>query len=102
MSPVHALFPDVDDRTFAIAFVSLFMQITGYLQTPYVFGPSWSPFETLGNIFITPATEKGMEVTKSLAEKVEKNPQEDSISDDDAIKNKKSKSKKSKSKQKAS
>lgn len=34
----------LDDKTFAIAFVSLFMQIMGILQIPAFLGPSFSPF----------------------------------------------------------
>jgi hypothetical protein len=34
----------LDDRTFAVVFVSLFMQIMGILQIPAFLGPSFSPF----------------------------------------------------------
>ena len=34
----------LDERTFAMAFVAFFMQISGLLQLPYFFGPSYSPF----------------------------------------------------------
>jgi hypothetical protein len=34
----------LDDRTFAMVFVSLFMQIMGILQIPAFLGPSFSPF----------------------------------------------------------
>lgn len=34
----------LDDRTFATAFVSLFMQIMGILQIPAFLGPSFTPF----------------------------------------------------------
>jgi hypothetical protein len=36
---------NVDDKTFAMCFVSLFMQIVGILQIPTLLGPSFSPFE---------------------------------------------------------
>ena len=34
----------LDEATFAAAFVSLFMQVTGLLQMPDFLGPSFSPF----------------------------------------------------------
>lgn len=41
----------LDDRTFAIALVSLFMQIMGICQMPHFFGPSFSPFVILNDQF---------------------------------------------------
>lgn len=96
MSPIHALFPDVDDRTFAIAFVSLFMQVIGMMQTPFVFGATWSPFEALGNLVSPPVSEAAVETN------IKSNPQEDLASDEDeAPTKKKSKRSKSKNKKKA-
>ena len=97
MTPVHALFPNVDDRTFAIAFASLFMQVTGILQTPFFLGASWSPFEDVKNALIIPAAEPAP-VLKESEEKIKSNPQDSSLSDDDVPKKKK---KKRKNKQKS-
>ena len=35
---------ELDDKTFATAFVSLFMQVMGILQIPAFLGPHFSPF----------------------------------------------------------
>lgn len=61
---VHTYVPQLqgglDDRTFAIAFVSLFMQIVGILHMPIFLGPNFSPFTLMGAIvyrvtsFVTP------------------------------------------------
>ena len=40
-----ALLMGLDERTFAVAYVSLFMQITGLLQLPQFWGPDYSPFD---------------------------------------------------------
>lgn len=48
---VIAKFFDLDDKTFACAFVSLFMQIMGILQMPEFLGPSFTPF---GSAILTP------------------------------------------------
>lgn len=37
------------DETFAAAIVSLFMQITGFLQMPIFLGPNFSPFTAVGS-----------------------------------------------------
>jgi hypothetical protein len=34
-----------DDKMYAGIFVSIFMQVTGWLQLPYFYGPAFSPFE---------------------------------------------------------
>ena len=44
-----ALMLSMDDRTFAIVFVSLFMQVMGILRLPQFLGPSFSPFDTRSN-----------------------------------------------------
>ena len=54
LAPAQELFPSVDERSLAIAFVSLFMQITGILQLPAFLGPSFSPFVTLHNLINAP------------------------------------------------
>uniref|UniRef100_A0A7S3L5W6 Uncharacterized protein n=1 Tax=Amphora coffeiformis TaxID=265554 RepID=A0A7S3L5W6_9STRA len=41
--PIAKMF-DLDDKTFALAYVSLFMQVTGILQMPQFLGPSFTPF----------------------------------------------------------
>jgi hypothetical protein len=41
----------LDDRTFAMVFVALFMQIVGFLQFPELLGPSFSPFVSTRNVF---------------------------------------------------
>jgi hypothetical protein len=33
-----------DDQMYAALFVSIFMQVTGWLQLPYFYGPTFSPF----------------------------------------------------------
>ena len=40
-----ALMLGLDEQTFAVAYVSLFMQITGLLQLPHFWGPAYSPFD---------------------------------------------------------
>lgn len=53
MAPLQALIPGLeDDRTFAMAFVSLFMQVTGILQLPAFLGPSFSPFIAIKDMII--------------------------------------------------
>uniref|UniRef100_A0A7S1YX91 Uncharacterized protein n=1 Tax=Trieres chinensis TaxID=1514140 RepID=A0A7S1YX91_TRICV len=37
-------FFDLDERTFAVSFVSLFMQVMGFLQLPQVWGAGFTPF----------------------------------------------------------
>jgi hypothetical protein len=55
ISPVQDLIPGVDDnRTFAVAFVSLFMQVVGLLQLPVFLGPSFSPFVAFHNLINSP------------------------------------------------
>jgi hypothetical protein len=39
-----------DDKTFAGLFVSIFMQVTGLLQLPNFYGPTFSPFEITGRL----------------------------------------------------
>lgn len=54
MSPVQGLFPDLEERAFAVAFVSLFMQVIAILQMPMFFGGSFSPFVALHNLVNAP------------------------------------------------
>jgi hypothetical protein len=39
-----------DDKTYAGLFVSIFMQVTGLLQLPNFYGPTFSPFEITGRL----------------------------------------------------
>jgi predicted alpha/beta superfamily hydrolase len=43
---------DLEDRTFAIVFVSLCVQIVGILQLPEFLGSSFSPFRAVPNLFV--------------------------------------------------
>ena len=55
LAPVQELVPGVDDeRAFATAFVSLFMQMAGILQLPAFLGPSFSPFVSVHNLINAP------------------------------------------------
>lgn len=55
LAPIQEMTPGVDDeRTFAIAFVSLFMQIVGILQLPQFLGSSFSPFVSIRNAIDAP------------------------------------------------
>lgn len=92
MSPVHKRFPDLDDRTFAVAFVSLFMQIIGVLQSPYAFGPTWSPFEALAEMAMPPASQ--------IKEKKDRSNPQDSASESDEPKKAKRTKRKNKNKPK--
>ncbi len=47
---LHTLQGGLDDRTFATAAVSLFMQIVGILHMPIFLGPNFSPFTLMGAI----------------------------------------------------
>jgi hypothetical protein len=42
--PYKKLF-DMDEKTFAMCFVSFFMQVMGILQIPSILGPSFTPFQ---------------------------------------------------------
>ena len=48
--PIAKIF-ELDDKTFALSYVSLFMQVTGILQMPQFLGPSFTPF---GPAMLTP------------------------------------------------
>lgn len=49
LAPLAAKFGGgLDNATFGVCFVSLFMQIVGILQLPRFLGPSFSPFASLG------------------------------------------------------
>mmetsp|Transcript_40335 Transcript_40335/g.121520 ORF Transcript_40335/g.121520 Transcript_40335/m.121520 type:complete len:309 (-) Transcript_40335:328-1254(-) len=53
----------LDDKTFAIAFVNLFMQVVGILQLPDLLGPGFSPFN-----FVRPTVLKAYELVPMGAE----------------------------------
>jgi len=54
--PISKIF-DLDDKTFALAYVSLFMQVVGILQMPQFLGPSFTPFgPSMLNPFFDPST----------------------------------------------
>ena len=59
LAPVQALLPGVEDRAFAIASVSLFMQVVGVLQLPAFLGGSFSPFVAIHNMVSSPLSSKG-------------------------------------------
>jgi len=56
----------LDDLSFGMCFVSLFMQITGILQMPVFLGPSWSPFYAA--TFTVPVTTKLSRVHSEVLE----------------------------------
>jgi hypothetical protein len=70
-----------DDKTFAGLFVSIFMQVTGLLQLPNFYGPTFSPFEITGRllyrsaaVIVMPMTVGGGEKTTTLdTNKVDEN-----------------------------
>jgi hypothetical protein len=41
----------LDDWTFAMVFIAVFMQVMGFLQFPELLGPSFSPFVSIRNVF---------------------------------------------------
>lgn len=48
--------------------IGMFMQLTSILQLPIFLGPSFSPFNMIGNIFVSSssATKKAQAATRSL------------------------------------
>jgi hypothetical protein len=42
----------LDDKTFGIVFVGFFMQVTGILRIPGIWGPAWSPFESSRELLV--------------------------------------------------
>lgn len=72
MSPVHGLFPDMDDKTFAILVVSSFMQVVTILQMPAFLGASFNPFTMIGELIATPfvaPSPKATSVAASIAKR---------------------------------
>lgn len=92
-----ALLMGLDERTFAMAFVAFFMQISGLLQLPHFFGPGCSPFfhvqtvveKTLG-AFVTSSPVK--EPAKKMKE-IEEEDEDPKIQPSMASKKKKKKKK---------
>lgn len=55
VGPVAGVLGFEQDKTFAVLVVSLFMQICGLLQLPFVLGSSFqSPFVLVGNMIMAP------------------------------------------------
>jgi hypothetical protein len=71
-----ALLMGLDERTFAMAFVAFFMQVSGLLQLPHFFGPGYSPFfhvqtvveKTLGAFVTSSPVKESAEKTKEIEE----------------------------------
>lgn len=94
----------LDDKTFAVCFVGVFMQVMGTLQLPAFLGPSFSPFGALlnpwkdastwkvtaGNKWTTATTPKGAPAPTPT-------PEGDAVNGDAPVKSKR-KRKKNKSK----
>jgi len=65
LGPIHGLFPDLEDRAFAVAMVGLFMQLVSILQLPLFLGPSFSPFAAIGDLVI-PAQAKEINIEVAM------------------------------------
>jgi hypothetical protein len=92
-----ALLMGLDERTFAMAFVAFFMQVSGLLQLPHFFGPGYSPFYQVQTVvektlsaFVTPSPVK--EPTKKI-EEIEEEDEDRKIQPSLASKKKKKKKK---------
>ena len=69
-APVQeAVFPFLDDRTFAFVMVGIFMQVMGMLQTPALLGPSFSPFNAIGSLFNSSGNNKQIAKPMSASNK---------------------------------
>ena len=90
MSPLHGMFPDMDDKTFAVMLVSLFMQVVTILQLPSFLGPSFNPFTMIGDLIITPFAGSSSKSTSAAANLAKKAVAEREIkaSEDDKLKKK--------------
>lgn len=93
MSPVHGLFPDMDDKTFAVMLVSLFMQVITILQMPAFLGPSFNPFTMIGDLIIAPFAGSSSKSTSAAASLAKKAVAEREIESSENDKSKKKKNK---------
>jgi len=98
LAPVQALLPGVDDRTFAIASVSLFMQVVGVLQLPAFLGGSFSPFVAIHNLINSPVSKHQVSGMAKEIEMVSPTEEEQSVDYQQTKGKKKPKRKKNKQK----
>ena len=91
MSPVHGLFPDLDDKMFAMMLVSLFMQVVTILQLPAFLGPSFNPFTMIGDLISAPfaSASKPKSAAASMAQKAVANREKEADDNDNSAKTKK-------------
>ena len=104
---VHSLLGDggdlilgLDEQTFAVAYVGLFMQITGILQLPHFWGPAYSPFDHARSFLakylpgVIPTSSAGKNIEDELLEELDEMdeaPKTKAIKKQDAKKKKKKK-----------